>query len=89
MIGGVEKMHYVYVVKCSDDTLYTGYTTNVKRRIYEHNNSTKAGKYTRYRRPVKLLYSEEFKTRSGACMREYEIKKMSRINKLELIENVD
>ena len=76
-------MNYIYIIECSDGTLYTGWTTDLKRRINEH-NSGKASKYTRVRRPVKLKYYEEFTTRQDAMKREYEIKQLSRQEKLEL-----
>ena len=80
------KVYYVYIVKCADDTLYTGIATQLERRIEEHNNSDKGAKYTRVRRPVELVYSEEYPDRSTASKREYEIKKkMTREKKLELI----
>ena len=79
-------MYYVYMVKCADETLYTGISTELERRIDEHNSSDKGAKYTRMRRPVSLIYSEEYPDRSSAAKREYEIKKkMSRAEKLELI----
>ncbi len=79
-------MYYVYMVRCSDETLYTGIATELKRRIEEHNKSDKGAKYTRMRRPVQLVYSEEHPNRSAASKREYEIKKkMSRVEKLKLI----
>ncbi len=77
--------YYVYILKCSDETLYTGIATDIPRRINEHNNSDKGAKYTKHRRPVELVYSEESENRSSASKREYEIKKLSRKNKLELI----
>ena len=67
---------FVYIVKCKDGTLYTGVTTDVVRRIAEHNGSAKGAKYTRARRPVKLVRAERFKTRSAACIREAAIKKL-------------
>jgi len=80
-------MYFVYMVKCSDNTLYTGIATELERRIEEHNGSDKGAKYTRVRRPVSLVYSEEYPDRSSASKREYEIKKkMSRVEKLNLIE---
>jgi len=80
-------MYFVYIVKCADDTLYTGIATELKRRIQEHNSSDKGAKYTRARRPVELIYSEEYPDRSAASKREYEIKKkMSRAEKLKLIK---
>lgn len=79
-------MYYVYMVKCADNTIYTGIATELERRIEEHNSSDKGAKYTRVRRPVSLVYSEEYPDRSLASKREYEIKKkMSRAEKLELI----
>ena len=77
-------MHYVYIVKCSDGTLYTGYTNNLNRRIKEHNEGEGA-KYTKGRRPVDLVYSEKFKTKSKALKREYRIKQLSKRSKLDLI----
>ena len=82
-------MYFVYIVKCADETFYTGIVTELERRIEEHNNSDKGAKYTRARRPVRLVYSEEYPDRSSASKREYEIKKkMSRSEKLKLIESV-
>lgn len=72
--------HYVYVLKCSDGTLYTGYTTDIERRVAEHNNGNGA-KYTRGRTPVTLVHTEEFETQSSAMQREYEIKQLSRSEK--------
>ena len=80
-------MYYVYIVKCADDTLYTGIATKLERRIEEHNSSNKGAKYTRARRPVRLVYQEEYPDRSSASKREYEIKKtMTRAEKLQLIK---
>ncbi|SJZ75790.1 GIY-YIG nuclease family protein [Selenihalanaerobacter shriftii] len=76
--------HYVYILSCSDGTLYTGYTTDLERRVDEHNEGQGA-KYTRGRRPVKLIYNEEYKTRSEAQKREYQIKQYKRKDKLALI----
>jgi putative endonuclease len=79
-------MYYVYIVKCADNTLYTGISTQLERRIEEHNSSDRGAKYTRVRRPVELVYSEEYPDRSSASKREYEIKKrMTREKKLALI----
>ncbi|GAB6138923.1 GIY-YIG nuclease family protein [Halanaerobaculum tunisiense] len=77
--------HYTYILQCADNTLYTGYTTDLQRRVREHNQGTGA-KYTRGRTPVKLCYSEEYSTRSQAQQREYAIKQLSRQAKLELIK---
>ena len=83
----MNKGYYVYIVECADGSFYTGYTSNVERRINEHNYSIKRGaKYTRSRRPVRLLYFEEYKTISLAMKRENQIKKMSRAQKRELVE---
>jgi len=77
--------YFIYILKCSDDTLYTGIATDVARRLAEHNSSDKGAKYTKVRRPLELVYSEASKDRSSASKREYEIKKLSRKQKLELI----
>lgn len=77
---------YTYILKCSDDTLYTGWTNDLKKRIKTH-NAGKGARYTRGRLPVKLLYYEVFSTKREAMRREIEIKKLSRRKKLILIEN--
>jgi len=77
--------YFVYILECSDKTLYTGIATDLERRLDEHNNSDKGAKYTKIRRPLKLVYSEEAENRSSASKREYEIKKLSREKKLEII----
>jgi len=77
--------YFVYILECSDKSLYTGITTNIEKRISEHNNSDKGAKYTKARRPVKLVYSEPSKDRSSASKREYAIKKLTRVKKLQLI----
>ena len=74
-------MWYVYIVRCSDGTLYTGSTTDLKRRIKEHNESKTAAKYTRGRRPVKLVYQEKCTNKSSALKREEGIKKLTREEK--------
>lgn len=78
-------MYYTYIVSCSDDSLYTWITTDLERRISEHNWEAKWAKYTKMRQPVVLQFSEEHSDRSSASKREYEIKKMTRIQKLKLI----
>ena len=78
------KEWYVYIVKCSDGSLYTGITVDKTRRIIEHNGSNKGAKYTRSRRPVTLVYSETLQDRSSASKREIAIKKLNRIDKLKL-----
>ena len=77
-------MNYTYIVKCSDGTFYTGWTNDLEKRISAH-NSGKGAKYTKSRRPVALMYYEEFSTKEEAMRREYEIKQMTRKKKLELI----
>ena len=78
---------YVYIIECSDKTLYTGTTNNIKRRITAHNSGTGA-KYTHGRGPVKLLHVELFENRSAACKRESVIKKLSKIEKQQLNNQV-
>jgi putative endonuclease len=77
-------MHYVYVVECSDGTLYTGYTTDVERRVEEH-NAGEGAKYTRGRTPVNVVHTEEFEDRGEAMSREATIKDMSRGEKEGLV----
>ena len=78
-----EKSWFVYIAECRNRTLYTGITTDVSRRIKEHNTTNKC-RYTRFRKPLKLIYEELCKDYSEARKREYEIKKFSRKKKLEL-----
>lgn len=80
-----EHKHYFYVVQCKDKTYYAGYTTDVERRVNEHNTSPKGAKYTRFRRPVRLVYSQAFDTRSEATKQEAWFKKLSRQEKETLI----
>ncbi|MFH1453155.1 MAG: GIY-YIG nuclease family protein [Armatimonadota bacterium] len=77
-------MWYVYIIRCCDNTLYTGITNDIKRRVKEHNDKL-GGKYTRSRTPVKLVYKEKFKTRSAASSREMHIKGLTRKRKTALI----
>lgn len=76
--------YYTYIVACSDGTLYTGYTNDLINRVYTH-NSGKGAKYTRSRLPVTLVYHEEYDTKSEAMKREYQIKQLTRQQKLYLI----
>ncbi|MBN2927147.1 MAG: GIY-YIG nuclease family protein [Eubacterium sp.] len=78
--------NYTYIVKCSDETLYTGWTNNLKKRMEAH-NSGKGAKYTKNRRPVELVYFEEYDTKQEAMQREYAIKQLSRQKKLALIHS--
>lgn len=79
-------MHIVYILKCSDGTLYTGSTVDLKKRLVEHNELKNGAKYTRARRPVRLVYQERCKTFARARAREAEIKRMERSEKLSLIK---
>lgn len=78
------KTWYVYILKCQDETLYTGITTEVTRRVKEHNEAKIGAKYTKVRRPVQLIYHETYQSRSEAARREVEIKKLSRPEKQRL-----
>ena len=77
-------MNYTYIVKCRDNTYYTGWTKDLDRRMKAHNSGTGA-KYTRSRRPVRLVYYEAYRTKEEAMRREREIKRMSRKEKAKLI----
>jgi len=79
-------MYHLYIIKCADGTLYTGITTDLKRRIKEHSSSKLGAKYTSSRGPFKLVYSKKFKNRSTASKEEVRIKKLKRVKKLELIK---
>lgn len=81
----MDKNNYTYILKCSDDTLYCGWTNDLEKRLKAHNEG-KGAKYTRARLPVTLVYFETFETPSEAQKREYQIKQMSRRKKLKLIE---
>lgn len=78
-------MNYTYILRCRDNTLYTGWTTDIERRLAAH-NSGKGAKYTKSRKPVVLAYYEEFETKEEAMRREYEIKQLTRKEKEKLIE---
>ena len=77
---------YVYIVRCSDNTLYTGISTDPAARLAEHNSGQNGAKYTRTRRPVTLVYTEQAQSRSAALKREIAIKRLSRQAKLALID---
>ena len=81
-------MHYVYVLRCGDGSLYTGYTTDVDRRVAEHRAGDGA-KYTRGRTPLELVHVERYESRSSAMSREYEIKQFSRGRKERLVDDAD
>ncbi len=76
---------YTYILECSDKSLYTGWTNDLKKRLEAHNAGT-ASKYTRARRPVTLVYYEEFLTREAAMKREYAIKQLSAVQKRKLLD---
>ncbi len=77
-------MSYVYILQCSDKSLYTGWTNDIEKRVKIHEEG-KGGKYTRSRLPVRLVYFEEYDDKISAQKREYEIKQMKREDKLKLI----
>ncbi len=79
--------YFTYILRCADNTLYTGITTDIARRLKEHNLGEKWAKYTRMRRPVELIYEETHPTRSEASKREYSIKQLSRSEKENLIQS--
>jgi putative endonuclease len=78
--------YFVYIVRCADNTFYTGITTDINRRIDEHNGKDKGAKYTRMRQPIKLMYATEFPDRSTASKEECRIKKMTHKQKEILIK---
>lgn len=78
--------YFVYLLECSDKTFYIGYTTDLDRRIFEHNSSNLGAKYTKGRRPVVLKYSKSFETLSEALKYEFYLKSLSRKNKLKLFK---
>ncbi|MBN7773287.1 GIY-YIG nuclease family protein [Clostridium aminobutyricum] len=85
----MERKNFVYIVQCRDQSLYTGWTTDLEERLKTHNgeNGGSAAKYTRGRRPVDLVYSEEFETKSEALKRECAIKRLTRKKKWDLINS--
>ncbi len=78
-------MYYVYIIECSDKSIYTGITTDIQRRFKEHSLG-KGGAYTRSKKVKKILYTERFETRSRALKREAEIKSWNRQKKIDLIQ---
>lgn len=81
-------MNYAYILRCSDGTLYSGWTNDLEKRLKAH-NAGKGGKYTRSRLPVELAYFEEFDSKNEAMSREYRFKQLSREEKLKLIEKAE
>lgn len=85
MVGLVQQQNnYVYIVRCSDQTLYTGWTNHLEKRIEAH-NAGKGAKYTKARRPVELVYFETFEHKRDALKREYQIKQLKKSEKEKLI----
>ncbi len=76
---------YVYLLECADGTYYTGITTDLERRLHEHNSDPKGARYTRARRPVTMVYSESCANRSDAARREYVVRKLNRQQKAALV----
>lgn len=79
-----ETKYYVYILECEDGSLYTGISTNPARRFKEHKSGKLGAKYTKSHKPIKIIYTEEFKNRSSASKREYEIKQLTHNQKLQL-----
>lgn len=86
-IPNTSQVNYTYIVKCSDETLYTGWTNDLEKRLRAH-NSGKGAKYTKNRRPVELVYFEEYDTKQEAMKREYAIKQLPREKKSSLLFDV-
>ena len=76
---------HIYILRCRDGSLYAGITTDLQRRVHEHNHTSQGARYTRARRPVELAYSEEVDSRSAACRREWEIRQLKSTQKTQLI----
>lgn len=76
---------WVYLLRCNDNSLYAGVTTDIQRRVAEHNNSKLGAKYTRARRPVSLAYLEAADNKSSACKREYQIRHLTKVKKEQLV----
>ena len=85
----MEKNWFVYILKCADDSLYTGVTTDVEKRLLAHNEAKTGAKYTKARRPVALAYTEVADSKGAALKREAVIKKLGRTAKLSLIKGLD
>lgn len=80
-------MYFFYIVRCSDNSLYSGQTNNLENRIKEHNSSnSRSAKYTKVRRPVKLIYYEKYETLREAMRREWQVKKWTKANKEALVK---
>lgn len=79
-------MFYAYILRCNDDTLYVGSTNDLERRLHQHNNAKNGAHYTKIRRPVVMVYNEQLETYAQARKREGELKRLTRKEKLLLIE---
>lgn len=79
---------FVYMLRCSDNSLYTGITTDVERRVKEHNEAKAGAKYTRAKRPVELVYEEQAESRSVALKREAQLKKLKKYEKEDLLSPI-
>ncbi len=80
-------LYYVYILECADGTYYTGSTNDVEKRVITHNNAKTGAKYTKSRRPVKLVYQESLSTKGAALTRENQIKQLTRQQKIILIKS--
>jgi putative endonuclease len=87
MTKEIVENHYTYILKCADSTLYVGATNNLEKRLVQHNTSKQGAHYTKIRRPVSLVYSETFSTLGESRKREAELKRLSRSEKISLVEN--
>ena len=83
--ASVVSRYFVYMLRCADGTMYTGITTDIVRRVREHNSTKSGARYTQTRRPVSCVYAEQAHDRSSALKREYAIKRLSRQAKLQLV----
>ena len=79
-------MFHTYILRCSDDTLYVGSTSDLTRRIHQHNNAKSGAHYTKIRRPVTIVHTESFRTLAKARAREAELKRLTRSEKLAILE---
>lgn len=79
--------YYIYILECADGTYYTGSTNDIKKRVFNHNNAKTGAKYTKSRRPVKLIYQESLETKGAALTRENQIKQLTRKQKQTLIQS--
>ncbi|MBI4450003.1 GIY-YIG nuclease family protein [Candidatus Uhrbacteria bacterium] len=78
-------MYHLYILECADGTLYTGVAADLERRVKEHNGSAVGAKYTRARRPVRVVFAKRFRDRAAALRAEFRVKKLSRREKLKMI----